>query len=49
MSAGKGDPEAWIPAEEVAPILAAGVPERLFAGKRVLVLTPDATRTARCP
>ena len=32
MSAGTGGPEARIPAAEVASILAAGVPERLFAG-----------------
>ena len=49
MSAGKGSPEARIPEAEIAPVLAAGMPERLFAGKRVLVLTPDATRTCPLP
>ncbi len=49
MSAGKGSPEAHIPEAEIAPVLAAGMPERLFAGKRVLVLTPDATRTCPLP
>jgi lactate racemase len=49
MSAGKGSPETRILEAEIAPILATGVPEALFAGKRVLVLTPDATRTCPLP
>lgn len=47
MTAGRGAPDTHVPETEIESILAAGVPEHLFAGKRVLVLTPDATRT--CP
>ncbi len=35
--------------DEVKGIIEAGTPGRLYAGKRVLVLTPDATRTCPLP
>jgi nickel-dependent lactate racemase len=49
MTAGLGAPDTRVPEAEIESILAAGVPEHLFAGKRVLVLTPDATRTCPLP
>ena len=49
MIAGTGSPETRVPEADIASILAAGVPDRLFAGRRVLVLTPDATRTCPLP
>jgi lactate racemase len=49
MTAGTGSPDTQVPDADIPSILAAGVPDRLFAGKRVLVLTPDTTRTCPLP
>ncbi len=44
-----GTREKEIREDEVRAILQEGLPARLIKGKRVLVLTPDATRTAPLP
>ena len=49
MIAGKGSPETLISEEDVRSIIAAGLPGTLTEGRRVLVLTPDATRTCPLP
>jgi lactate racemase len=49
MVAGRGDPNLDIDLEEAQAIIAEGTPEELFAGRRVLVLTPDATRSCPLP
>jgi nickel-dependent lactate racemase len=49
MSAGEGSPNAVLGEREVSAIIAEGTPAALFENKRVLVLTPDATRTCPLP
>ncbi len=49
MVVGQGAPEAVLKENEVLDILAQGLPVDLVAGRRVLVLTPDATRTCPLP
>jgi nickel-dependent lactate racemase len=49
VAAGEGSPEAVLSEDDAAAIIAAGVPAELYANKRVLVLTPDATRTCPLP
>lgn len=49
MMAGKGSPETLLSKEDIRSIIAAGIPGRWVEGKRVLVLTPDATRTCPLP
>jgi nickel-dependent lactate racemase len=49
MTVGSGRPQAVLPQPEVEAIIAAGIPDELCAGRRVLVLTPDATRTCPLP
>jgi nickel-dependent lactate racemase len=49
MIIGTGSPELDLGLEEARRIVAEGTPEELFAGKRVLVLTPDTTRTCPLP
>lgn len=49
MVSGTGHPDMIVAAEEVRRIIDAGTPRPLYAGKRVLVLTPDATRTCPLP
>lgn len=49
MVAGRGNPNLDIDFEEAKAIIAQGTPEELVADKRVLVLTPDATRTCPLP
>lgn len=49
MAIGKGSPTGRLTEEEARAIVEQGVPASLFEGKRVLVLTPDATRTAPLP
>ena len=44
---GEGKPGLDLGREGVEEILSRGIPEALVRGKRVLVLTPDTTRT--CP
>jgi lactate racemase len=45
----EGSLTAPLAQEEVQSIVEAGTPAHLFSGKRVLVLTPDATRTCPLP
>jgi len=49
MVFGTGSREKDIQEDEVRAILREGIPARLIKGKRILVLTPDATRTAPLP
>jgi nickel-dependent lactate racemase len=49
MVTGRGNPDLDIGLEEAKAIIAEGIPEEMTAGKRVLVLTPDATRTCPLP
>jgi nickel-dependent lactate racemase len=49
MIAGKGSPETLLSEEDVRSVIAAGLPGSLTKGKRVLVLTPDVTRTCPLP
>jgi nickel-dependent lactate racemase len=49
MATGKGSPDKILLEEDVKAIIAAGTPAKMFANKRVLVLTPDATRTCPLP
>src|SRR4030042_1183325 len=49
MAIGKGSPTGRLTGREARTIIEKGVPASLFEGKRVLVLTPDATRTAPLP
>ncbi len=49
MTMAKGNHELTISAEAVKSIIEADTPKELFEDKRVLVLTPDATRTCPLP
>ncbi|RJX34965.1 MAG: DUF2088 domain-containing protein [Desulfarculus sp.] len=49
MIAGQGSPGAALSAAQVRQIMAQGTPRELYAGRRVLVLTPDGTRTCPLP
>ena len=49
MVAGRGRPDLDIGLEEAKQIIAEGIPAELVAGRKVLVLTPDATRTCPLP
>ena len=49
MIEGIGSPDAILTAENVKSVIEAGTPPNLFDNKRVLVLTPDATRTCPLP
>jgi nickel-dependent lactate racemase len=49
MVYGTGHPGMIVSAEEVRRLITAGTPRSLYAGRRVLVLTPDATRTCPLP
>ena len=49
MAIGQGDPTARLTEEQARQIVEQGIPASLVEGKRVLVLTPDATRTAPLP
>jgi len=49
MVAGRGNPNLDIELEEARAIIAEGTPEELVRGKKVLVLTPDTTRTCPLP
>ncbi|MFT5697473.1 MAG: nickel-dependent lactate racemase [Desulforhopalus sp.] len=49
MLTGKGSPRAALDNSEIRNIVASGTPEELYVGKRVLVLTPDTTRTCPLP
>ena len=49
MVVGRGNPDLDIGLEEAKTIIAEGTPPELVTGKKVLVLTPDATRTCPLP
>ncbi len=49
MSTGHGAAGARLSEQEMRRIVEEGIPPRLVEGKRVLVLTPDATRTCPLP
>jgi len=49
MVSGIGHPDKIISADEVRRLIQEGTPRPLYAGKRVLVLTPDTTRTCPLP
>ena len=49
MLKGIGSPDRLLLEEEVRTLLEKGTPPNLFDKKRVLVLTPDATRTCPLP
>jgi len=49
MTMGRGSPETVLHEEDVAAIIEQGTPARQFENKRVLVLTPDTTRTCPLP
>lgn len=49
MTIGKGSPGAVLPESDVEAIIREGTPSGLYENKRVLVLTPDATRTCPLP
>lgn len=46
---GKGDVECRLDEDEILSIIEEGIPGDLYEGKRVLVLTPDGTRTCPLP
>ncbi|MBN1380571.1 MAG: DUF2088 domain-containing protein [Deltaproteobacteria bacterium] len=46
---GEGNPATSLTEEAILSIIEGGTPRHLFQGKRVLVLTPDATRTCPLP
>ncbi len=46
---GKGSPESILLEEDVISVIEEGTPAELFERKRVLVLTPDATRSCPLP
>jgi nickel-dependent lactate racemase len=49
MVLGKGGEDKDLDEKEIAEIIAEGIPDRLVEGKKILVLTPDATRTMPLP
>jgi nickel-dependent lactate racemase len=49
MAFGRGSLHARLSESDIREIVARGIPPRLIDGKRVLVLTPDATRTCPLP
>jgi nickel-dependent lactate racemase len=49
MVAGNGSPDAVLSERDVEAIIRQGVPPEFYENKRVLVLTPDATRTCPLP
>jgi lactate racemase len=49
MVTGKGSPESVLLEEDVRAVIEAGTPSDLFEKKRILVLTPDSTRTCPLP
>jgi nickel-dependent lactate racemase len=49
MTIGQGSPAAVLQERDVAGIIGEGTPPGLYENKRVLVLTPDATRTCPLP
>ncbi len=46
---GRGNPESRLTEEEIRELIATGTPLDLYRDKKILVLTPDATRTCPLP
>lgn len=49
MVTGIGNPHSALSNGEISEVVASGTPRRLYQNKRVLVLTPDTTRTCPLP
>lgn len=49
MVIGQGDKATALSGQEIYDIINSGTPEEIYSGKRVLVLTPDTTRTCPLP
>lgn len=49
MTFGTGSPDTILSEARIREIIIRGIPASLFSGRRVLVLTPDATRTCPLP
>lgn len=49
MTTGTGNPDGKLPEADIRAIVEEGIPASLFEGRRVLVLTPDPTRTCPLP
>lgn len=49
MMTGSGQPHIALSGTQIRKIVASGIPPELYQGKRVLVLTPDTTRTCPLP
>lgn len=49
MITGSGNPHTVLSDSEIRNIVESGTPEALYHGKRILVLTPDTTRTCPLP
>ena len=49
MVSGRGSPETILTEPEVRTLIEEGTPTKLYEGKKVLVLTPDTTRTCPLP
>ena len=49
MTSGEGSSDAVLLEKDVETIIREGTPAHLYENKRVLVLTPDATRTCPLP
>lgn len=49
MVTGIGNPHKALSNSEIREVVGSGTPRRLYQGKRVLVLTPDTTRTCPLP
>lgn len=49
MICGSGNSDSTLSQQEIFEILSSGIPAELYTGKRVLILTPDATRTCPLP
>ena len=49
MLSGKGSAQATLTEKEIMDIIGEGSPTELYKDKKVLVLTPDATRTCPLP
>lgn len=49
MVTGQGSATSSLSTRQVHQIISAGIPQEFYSGKKVLVLTPDATRTCPLP
>jgi nickel-dependent lactate racemase len=49
MAVGKGSPDSSLSESDIRGIVVQGIPRSMVSGKKILVLTPDSTRTAPLP